>query len=70
MAVDFAKTLDVVKTGVYGKDVRQAIYDLFLHQKDALAMLENMVDTLVGYGSIVTIYAPSEIRPTNGSSYN
>lgn len=33
---EFIKNLEIIKNGVYGKDVRQAIYDLFKYQDNLI----------------------------------
>lgn len=40
-AEHFAQNLDILKNGVYGKDVRQAIYDMLAGHEEILTALEN-----------------------------
>lgn len=58
---EFIKNLEVIQNGIYGKDVRQAIYDLFKYQD---VLINNVV------GGIITAVDPLEISPTDGTLYN
>lgn len=66
---EFIKNLEVVKNGVYGKDVRQAIYDLFASQKSVVSSLDSRVSSMIGYGNIITVVNPSELTLT-GATYS
>lgn len=44
----FSGSLGIIKNGVYGKDVRQAIYDILSNQEELIAFLEEKVDNIQG----------------------
>lgn len=60
---EFIKNLEIVRTGIYGRDVRQAIYELFKHQ-------DVLIQSTAGYGNIITVVNPLEIEPRSGTIYS
>lgn len=53
---EFIKNLEIVEKGVYGRDVRQAIYDLFKYQNA-------LIQSTAGLGNIICVVNPLEVRP-------
>lgn len=53
---EFIKNLEIVEKGVYGRDVRQAIYDLFKYQN-------TLIQSTAGFGCIICVVNPLEVRP-------
>lgn len=52
---EFIKNLEIVEKGVYGRDVRQAIYDLFKYHDSLIASLKYYGD---GSGNIIAVVNP------------
>lgn len=45
---NYAANMEILQNGVYGKDVRQAIYELFLGHDEIIASLDYMINDLSG----------------------
>lgn len=44
----FAENIRILQEGVYGKDVRQAIYELFMGHDTVIASIQFMIDEISG----------------------
>lgn len=69
----FHQNMEILKNGVYGKDVRQAIYNLFQNHAGVLIALESAVNNATGGeggtgGGSDTTFQPSVSQ--NGMGYN
>lgn len=63
---EFIKNLEVIQKGVYGKDVRQAIYDLFKYQDKLISSLGSGGNGSAGSdgssGGIIVVVNPTRVN--------
>lgn len=65
-AGNFASNIDILKNGIYGKDVRQAIFEMFTGHQSLIDMLQTKIDSIVPPDGSEPDDPDNKPRPSNG----